>query len=209
MGVWSSGKHISWCWRVQCRGDNSTLSVYFLKAELSNLFLWLMYFVAWLFLFCSLCIFLRGGGEERKKGIWGITCTLNENSWRIQFLFLIFIFVSVRYFLVFQPSGPIFPSMTCFSLTAQAWTFNLSLLQLYISWDVGLYVLIPVKTIEEIMIFSWNCTLILIMISLKPYPLLNPKSGFKIKVTDLHIPVDREELQRESGCPAVERGTLV
>lgn len=47
------------------------------------------------------------------------------------------------------------------------------------------------------------------MISLKPYPLLNPKSGFKIKVTDLHIPVDREELQRESGRPAVERGTLV
>lgn len=42
------------------------------------------------------------------------------------------------------------------------------------------------------------------MISLKPYPLLNPKS-----VTDLHIPVDREELQRESGRPAVERGTLV
>lgn len=156
MGVWSSGKHISWCWRVHCRGDNSTLSVYFLKAELSNLFLWLIFCSMAVFVCVVVCVsFFKGFGEGvgvgevKKKDIWGIRFTLNENSWRIQFLFLIFIFVSVWYFLVFQPSGPNFPSMACFSLTAQAWTFNLSLQHIYISWDVGLYAPIPVKTIDR------------------------------------------------------------
>lgn len=160
MGVWSSGKHISWCWRVHCRGDNSTLSVYFLKAELSNLFLWLIFCSMAVFVCVVVCVsFFKGlgGGEVRKKDIWGIRCTLNENSWRIQFLFLIFIFVSVWYFLVFQPSGPNFPSMACFSLTAQAWTFNLSLQHIYIFLGMLGYMLqYQWKLLtEEIMIFSW------------------------------------------------------